>query len=146
MSFPVAAALFGGTARQVSRIATRTLRQRIAKRAAIEAEGVAKVAAVLVAEAQEVLARAVVYERARRVSWADTGKALGVSRQSVYEKYSEAERAWKSLVSTWMRTLWKLRQGQKGCMKFLAPQEESENHEYDRTYEGNWGWRRHDNS
>jgi len=50
----------------------------------------------LVHQAQEVLTRAVIYERAKGTSWESIGEALGdISRQSAHERYREAEQEWK---------------------------------------------------
>ncbi|MFG3229389.1 hypothetical protein ACGF07_32030 [Kitasatospora sp. NPDC048194] len=48
----------------------------------------------LVELAQEVLARAVVYERQRGASWEKIGEQLDVARQSAHERYREAEEEW----------------------------------------------------
>jgi hypothetical protein len=48
----------------------------------------------LVAAAQEVLERAVIYERERGRSWEDVGEALGITRQSAHERFAEAEERW----------------------------------------------------
>lgn len=53
-------------------------------------------AADLVGQAQEVLTRAVLYERAKGTSWENIGEALGgITRQSAHERYREAEQEWK---------------------------------------------------
>jgi hypothetical protein len=53
-------------------------------------------AARMVATAADVLAYAVVYERAHRhASWAEVGAALGISRQAAQERFSPAVRRWE---------------------------------------------------
>lgn len=50
----------------------------------------------LVHQAQEVLTRAVLYERAKHTSWEVIGEALGdITRQSAQERYREAVQEWK---------------------------------------------------
>ncbi|MET7738378.1 hypothetical protein ABZT02_44990 [Streptomyces sp. NPDC005402] len=50
----------------------------------------------LVHQAQEVLTRAVVYERVKHTSWEAIGEALGdITRQSAQERYREAVQEWK---------------------------------------------------
>jgi hypothetical protein len=48
----------------------------------------------LVGAAQEVLERAVVYERQQGRSWEVVGEALGIARQSAHERFAEAEERW----------------------------------------------------
>ncbi|HEU4346695.1 MAG TPA: hypothetical protein VFR35_02790 [Actinoplanes sp.] len=49
----------------------------------------------LVDDARAVLERAVVYERERGASWQTIGAAIGISRQTAHERFSEVERRWK---------------------------------------------------
>jgi hypothetical protein len=49
----------------------------------------------LVDDARVVLERAVVYERERGASWQTIGAAIGISRQTAHERFSEVERRWK---------------------------------------------------
>jgi hypothetical protein len=49
----------------------------------------------LVHQAQEVLTRAVLYERAKGTSWETIAEQLDIKRQSAHERYREAEQAWK---------------------------------------------------
>jgi hypothetical protein len=51
-------------------------------------------AAGLVAAAQYVLERAVIYERERGRSWETIGEALGITRQSAHERFAEGEERW----------------------------------------------------
>ncbi|MGW8543678.1 hypothetical protein ACWGM4_24625 [Streptomyces albidoflavus] len=48
----------------------------------------------LVAQAQEVLVRAVVYERQKHTSWETVGERLEVTRQSAHAKYKQAVAEW----------------------------------------------------
>ena len=48
----------------------------------------------LVSQAQEVLTRAVLHERARGASWKAIAEWLGIDRQPAYARYGEAEREW----------------------------------------------------
>lgn len=60
-------------------------------------------AARLVAQAREVLALAVAYERRRGASWEDIGEALGVSRQAAHERFAGVERDLdRALVRAWL--------------------------------------------
>ncbi|WP_455355882.1 hypothetical protein [Streptomyces sp. SYSU K217416] len=52
-------------------------------------------ALALVHQAQEVLARAVIYERERGTSWEAIAAQLDIKKQSAHERYREAEREWK---------------------------------------------------
>ncbi|MBD2829901.1 hypothetical protein ID875_21290 [Streptomyces globisporus] len=49
----------------------------------------------LVHQAQEVLVRAVLYERARHTSWEAIAEQLDMKKQSAHERYREAEQTWK---------------------------------------------------
>lgn len=49
----------------------------------------------ILSEATDLLGLAVIYERARRTSWADIGEALGVSRQAAQERFAPAVRRWE---------------------------------------------------
>lgn len=49
----------------------------------------------LVSMAQDVLTKAVVYERQKGTSWHQIGEQLGVKRQGAHERYREAEEDWK---------------------------------------------------
>ncbi|MFB7649443.1 hypothetical protein ACFC0S_15700 [Streptomyces sp. NPDC056084] len=49
----------------------------------------------LVHQAQEVLLRAVIYERAKHTSWAAIAEQLDMKKQSAHERYREAEQEWK---------------------------------------------------
>ncbi|MGW0491159.1 hypothetical protein [Streptomyces olivaceus] len=52
-------------------------------------------ALALVHQAQEVLSRAVLFERARHTSWEAIAEQLDVKKQSAHERYREAEQEWK---------------------------------------------------
>nr|WP_024127904.1 hypothetical protein [Streptomyces sp. 14R-10]AHF46178.1 hypothetical protein pZL1.13 [Streptomyces sp. 14R-10] len=52
-------------------------------------------ALALVRQAQEVLTRAVLFERARHTSWEAIAEQMGMKRQSAHERYREAEQEWK---------------------------------------------------
>ncbi|ARE79470.1 hypothetical protein B6R96_36235 (plasmid) [Streptomyces sp. Sge12] len=49
----------------------------------------------LVRQAQEVLARAVIYERQKGTSWEAIGEQLDVKKQSAHERYKPAVEEWK---------------------------------------------------
>ncbi|MFE7268539.1 hypothetical protein ACFU9B_42320 [Streptomyces sp. NPDC057592] len=49
----------------------------------------------LVHQAQEVLARAVVYERQKHTSWEVVGEQLDMKKQSAHERYKEAVTEWQ---------------------------------------------------
>ncbi|MFJ4700627.1 hypothetical protein ACIP5N_21385 [Streptomyces sp. NPDC088768] len=49
----------------------------------------------LVQQAQEVLTRAVLFERARHTSWEVIAEQLDMRKQSAHERYREAEQEWK---------------------------------------------------
>ncbi|MFG2881087.1 hypothetical protein ACGFYV_01950 [Streptomyces sp. NPDC048297] len=49
----------------------------------------------LVHQAQEVLTRAVLFERAKGTSWEAIAEQMGNKRQSAHERYREAEQEWK---------------------------------------------------
>lgn len=54
-------------------------------------------AAELVEQAQEVLTRAVLYERQKGTSWEAIGEQLdGITKQSAHGRYKEAEQEWKA--------------------------------------------------
>jgi hypothetical protein len=52
-------------------------------------------ALALVHQAQEVLLRAVIYERARHASWEAIAEQLDMKKQSAHERYRETEQTWK---------------------------------------------------
>ncbi|MFJ9574568.1 hypothetical protein [Streptomyces bacillaris] len=52
-------------------------------------------AAALLHQAQEVLTRTVIFERAKGTSWATIAEQLGITEQTAQERYGEAEQAWK---------------------------------------------------
>jgi hypothetical protein len=52
-------------------------------------------AASLVRHAEDVLRRAVVYERERRTSWEDIGYALGITKQSAHERFGKHAASWR---------------------------------------------------
>ncbi|MEV1049039.1 hypothetical protein [Streptomyces sp. NPDC049916] len=52
-------------------------------------------ALALVHQAQEVLTRAVLFERARHTSWEAIAEQLDMKKQSAHERYREAEQEWK---------------------------------------------------
>lgn len=52
-------------------------------------------AAVMVAAAEQVMTRAVVYERARGTSWEAIAERLGIQRQSAHKRWSPAVAAWR---------------------------------------------------
>lgn len=49
----------------------------------------------LMHQAQEVLTRAVLFERAKGTSWEAIAEQMDIKRQSAHERYREAEQAWK---------------------------------------------------
>lgn len=100
MSQPLAALLLSVAAKHAGRLAARALLQRIAQAGKEEPGEVLKVAIRLREEADEVLARAVVYERARGTSWAVIGATLGVTRQSAFNKFRDDEDALKRIAAT----------------------------------------------
>ncbi|WP_331751505.1 hypothetical protein OG215_40010 (plasmid) [Streptomyces globisporus] len=52
-------------------------------------------ALALVRQAQEVLSRAVLFERARHTGWEAIAEQLDMKKQSAHERYREAEQEWK---------------------------------------------------
>lgn len=52
-------------------------------------------ARTLVSMAEEVLARAVIYERARGATWETIADELDMKRQSAHERFRDAEREWQ---------------------------------------------------
>ncbi|GAA2201215.1 hypothetical protein [Streptomyces bangladeshensis] len=50
----------------------------------------------LVHQAQEVLTRAVIFERAKGTSWEAIAEQMEMKRQSAHERYREAEQTWKN--------------------------------------------------
>jgi hypothetical protein len=52
-------------------------------------------ALALMALANEVLTRAVIYEREKGTTWETIGACFGITRQSAHEKFREAEQEWK---------------------------------------------------
>ncbi|MFD8822091.1 hypothetical protein ACFV1C_07005 [Streptomyces sp. NPDC059605] len=52
-------------------------------------------ALALVHQAQEVLTRAVLFERAQHTSWETIAEQMDMKRQSAHERYREAEQEWK---------------------------------------------------
>lgn len=100
MSQPLAGLLLAAAAKQAGSLAARALLRRISKSNHGEPGDVVKIALRLREEAHEVLARAVVYERARGTSWATIGAVLGITRQSAFKQYQDAERALRRLSET----------------------------------------------
>ncbi|MFE4829934.1 hypothetical protein [Streptomyces sp. NPDC056672] len=49
----------------------------------------------LVHQAQEVLTRAVLFERAKHTSWEAIAEQMDIKKQSAHERYREAEQEWK---------------------------------------------------
>ncbi|MFD4370143.1 hypothetical protein [Streptomyces sp. NPDC058486] len=54
----------------------------------------------LVRQAQQVVNRAVIYERAKGTSWEAIGEQMDIKRQSAHERYREIEQAWKDDLHT----------------------------------------------
>lgn len=50
----------------------------------------------LVEQAQKVLTRAVIYERAKRTSWEVIADKLDIRKQSAHERYRDAEQEWEA--------------------------------------------------